>query len=190
VSKHWKPGRQTVELRPSRIRRDPVPRLDDKVEPDSPEREIWGGVAGVVLFGVVCAVLVLGVSEITSHRSAAAPASSPRFPHCWEGPAPNCVDDGDTVVIGGERVEIAGIDAPEIRGAKCTEERSRGIAAAVRLDELLNRGTVTVTGAPERDSDGQLLRHVQVDGKDVAGAMTAAGVARELGGGRRSWCAE
>jgi endonuclease YncB( thermonuclease family) len=40
----------------------------------------------------------------------------------------------------------------------------------------------------DRDVYGRLLRDVQVDGADVDEAMMSAGVARDYGGGRRSWC--
>jgi endonuclease YncB( thermonuclease family) len=39
-----------------------------------------------------------------------------------------------------------------------------------------------------RDSYGRLLRNVAVNGEDVGQAMISAGVAREYGSGRRSWC--
>ena len=54
---------------------------------------------------------------------------------------------------------------------------------------LLNSGVVTMSSI-ERDRDvyGRLLRNVAVNGADVGEAMVSAGVAREYGGGRRSWC--
>jgi endonuclease YncB( thermonuclease family) len=187
VSKHWKPGRQTVELRPSRIRREPV-RIEPKVEPQSREREVWGAVAGVVLLAITCTALAVGFSTVTNFRGAAAadPAEA-AFGHCYNHGGPNCVLDGDTVLINGEWVEIAGIDAPEIGAARCPEEASRGIDAAVRLVSLLNSGKVTV-GGTDREPDGRLLRHVEVDGQDVGAAMIDAGVAREYGSGPLSWC--
>ena len=40
----------------------------------------------------------------------------------------------------------------------------------------------------DRDIYGRLLRDVAVDGGDVGEAMINAGVARDYGSGRRSWC--
>ena len=199
VSKQWKPGKKTVELRPaqgaaqgaarpSRIRREPVPLAHREVEPkpDSPERDIRRGVAGVALFGIACAALTVGFSEITSRRSA--PAAPPaEFGHCYNHSGPNCVIDGDTIYLAREKIEIAGLDAPEIGAARCPAERTRGIEAAVTLLELLNRGDVKIASI-EPDADGQLVRKLEVDGRDVAAAMVSADVAREIGGGRRSWC--
>jgi len=192
VSKQWKPGRQTVALQqqPSRVRRAPV-----RIQPQIPvkkaqlrtrEQELWAGVIGIVLLAAACFALIMGVSAIT--RSSGAPSVPPQaFNHCYSGAGPNCVWDGDTINLNGERVEIAGMDAPEIRGAACTEESRRGITAAVRLREILNSGEVKVTGT-ERGADGRLLTRLEAGGRDVATAMIAQDVARGYGGGPRSWC--
>jgi hypothetical protein len=47
------------------------------------------------------------------------------------------VIDADTVERAGERWRVAGIDAPEIHGARCPAERQAGILAAARLVTLL-----------------------------------------------------
>ena len=179
------------EPRPSRIRRDPV-RLEVKIEPKprSREREIWTAVAGVALVAAGCTALVVGVSQVTSadgSGAAAATPALPRFDHCQTARDTDCVFDGDSFVMDGQAVEIAGIDAPEIRGARCPGEARRGIQAAVRLRDLLNRGTLDVA-APARSADGRVTRKVEVNGRDVALTMTAAGVAREYRDGPRSWC--
>ena len=190
MSKPWKPGKETVPLRPSRIRRDPV-RLDklDKVEakPWSREREMWGALAGVVLIAAGCAALMVGVSQVTNSKEPAEASAVLRFEHCRTGNQPDCIVDGDTFLMGGETVEVAGIDAPEIRGSGCREESRRGIQAAVRLKDLLNRGPVTLASSG-RDSSGRLVRKVEVNGMDVGTAMVATGFARGLGAGSGSWC--
>jgi endonuclease YncB( thermonuclease family) len=195
VGKIWKPGKETValpaEARPSRIRRDPV-RLDKIPEPTPPsrEREIWTAVAGVLAVAACCTALVVGVSQVTSADSAAAAAAAPsaaKFSYCRTNAQPDCVDDGDTFFLAGERIDIAGIDAPELHPSRCREEARRGIQAAVRLRELLNRGPVTLAAA-RRGGDGRLLRDVVADGLDVGPVMIASGVAREYRDGPRSWC--
>jgi endonuclease YncB( thermonuclease family) len=185
VSKPWNPGRKTVELAPSRIRREPV-RLDTKVTPPSPEREIWMTVTGVVLVAIACAALAIGIAYTTLMSDDPAPPP-PAFGHCYNQGGPNCVVDGDTIYFAGEKVEIAGMDAPEIRGAHCEQEANRGIQSAVRLVELLDSGPVTVSGAL-RDLDGQIRRTVEVDGRNVAQRMIDAGAARELGSANEGWC--
>lgn len=69
MSKQWKPKKDTVELRPSRIRREPV-RADKplglglgwKVQWDSREWEIRLAIAGIIFFtlGINAVVYVIG----------------------------------------------------------------------------------------------------------------------------------
>ncbi|HVM23220.1 MAG TPA: thermonuclease family protein [Sphingomicrobium sp.] len=122
-------------------------------------------------------------------RASASTGTRQLFTFCHSGGGMNCVVDGDTFWIGGEKVRIAGIDAPETHPPRCEQEARLGAAATAKLRELLNSGAVTMTSI-ERDRDryGRLLRNVAVDGRDVGEAMVSAGVAREYGGGRRSWC--
>jgi endonuclease YncB( thermonuclease family) len=196
VSKPWKPGRKTVALQPavrrSRIRREPVrlePQIDPvKAEARAREREMWGGVAGVVLFGVALALLVVGISVATIfHEDRAAAARALRFGQCYNAEGPNCVLDGGTIYVARQKVTIAGVDAPQIQGARCENERARGIEAAVRLADLLNGGQVTVS-APFRDPYGRAVRKVRVGGDDVGETMIDAGVAREYDGTAQAWC--
>jgi endonuclease YncB( thermonuclease family) len=99
------------------------------------------------------------------------------------------VVDGDTFWIDGQKVRIAGIDAPETHPSRCEDEARLGNRATEQLHALLNSGAVTMTGIDrDRDRYGRLLRNVAVNGADVGEAMIAAGVAREYGRGRRSWC--
>ena len=111
------------------------------------------------------------------------------FGYCHTGGGTNCVVDGDTFHINGDKVRIAGIDAPETHPPRCPEEARLGNEATVMLRGLLNSGAVTMTGIDrDQDSYGRLLRNVAVNGQDVGEAMIAAGVARDYGTGRRSWC--
>ena len=97
--------------------------------------------------------------------------------------------DGDTFWFEGQKVRIAGIDAPETHDYRCPSELALGNAATEKLHALLNGGTVTMTSIDrDRDVYGRLLRNVAVNGADVGVAMVSAGVAREYGGARRSWC--
>lgn len=200
MSKHWKPGGQTALVRPSRIRREPArvpgsrirrappPPPEKKVEPPSEEREIIGGIAGVTLLAAAIAAVTVGISAATILRSdPSAAARAARFGQCYNAPGPNCVVDGDTIQFAGQQLQIAGISAPMINGARCDNERQSGIKAAVRLADLLNRGKVATAGEV-RDSDGQTRTKVEVDGLDVGVAMVNAGVARSSADGPGSWC--
>jgi endonuclease YncB( thermonuclease family) len=111
------------------------------------------------------------------------------FSYCHSGGGTNCVVDGDTFYIDGEKVRIAGIDAPETHPPRCAYEAKLGNEATEKLHALLNSGAVTMTSIDrDRDLYGRLLRNVAVGGQDVGEAMISAGVAREYGRGRRSWC--
>ena len=192
MSKPWTPRKPTVELRPSRIRREP-PRVEKKAEakkarPVSREQEIMLGIAGVVLFAIIIAIVTIGFSAITGHDDpTAATDQSQQFVRCGVGDGSNCVIDGDTVRIADETVEIAGMDAPKLRSAACAAEAERGAEAVERLIELLNGGKVEIAGNL-RGPDGQLKTRVTVDGRDVGAAMVASGAARDPASGPASWC--
>ena len=180
--------RQPVAARPSRIRRDPPPVQKQKLDKVaiSEERQIWGGVAGILLFAAVLAVGTVGISAATLFHSGAPSAPPPRFGQCYNAGGPDCVLDGDTIYLAGEKVKIAGMETARIQGARCDDERSRGIDAALQLASLLNKGNVTL-GGTERDGDGQLRRTVEVDGQDVSSAMIGSGAAGQPGSDR-NWC--
>lgn len=115
--------------------------------------------------------------------------SGPVFGLCHGGGGRNCVVDGDTFYLGGAKVRIAGIDAPETHPPRCAQEAQLGEAATEKLRALLNSGAVTMTSIDrDRDQYGRLLRNVAVDGADVGAAMVGAGVARDYAGGKRGWC--
>jgi endonuclease YncB( thermonuclease family) len=196
VSKHWKPDKKTVALnpvaRPSRIRRDPVP-INGNVpaKPRRPsntrERELYFGIAGVLVFAAAIAAGIFGLSIFTVIRAdPAADARAAQFGQCYNAQGPNCVVDGDTFYVAGTRVEIAGIEAPGIADARCPAEHDRGVAAAVELAELLNSGRVTIGGAT-RDPSGRAVRTVEVKGRDLATIMIDRSLAREAGSSP-SWC--
>ena len=192
MSKHWTPRKTTVEMRPSRIRRDPVrlverPSQVARTAVRSREQEMWGGVTGVLLMAAALLTLVVGVSIATMlHDDPGADARAGQFGQCYNGGS-NCVVDGNTIYVGGDRIEIAGVDAPAIQDARCPKERERGIDTATRLAELLNAGSVTVGGA-FRDPSGRWVQKVQVNGEDIDGKMIAMGLARPYYGNQQSWC--
>ena len=189
MNKPLKLTKKPIELAPgSRIRRQPVP-VQKAPEPPTPEREVLGGIAGITLFAVALAVLILGLSIATLfHEDPSAAARAAQFGQCYDAQGSNCVLDGDTIYVEGQKIEIAGLKAPKIQGAQCDEERTRGIDAAVRLASLLNSGKVSV-GPSIREPDGQLRQKVEIGGNDVASAMIGAGVARDYGN-TNGWCSQ
>jgi micrococcal nuclease len=111
------------------------------------------------------------------------------FGACYSGGGTNCVVDGDTSWIDGEKVRIADIDAPETHPSRCAEEARLGDAATARLRALLNTGPVELVSA-DRDTDryGRKLRIVMQNGRSVGTTLADEGLARRWEGRRRTWC--
>lgn len=86
------------------------------------------------------------------------------------------VTDGDTLTLGGERIRLFGIDAPE-RGQRCGAGWACGDAATDRLRAL-------VAGAPlrctlrDRDRYGRAVATCTAGGVDVGERLVAEGLAR------------
>jgi endonuclease YncB( thermonuclease family) len=108
---------------------------------------------------------------------------------CFIGGGYNCVVDGDTIWLHGVKIRIADIDAPETHKPRCQSEKELGDRATVRLQQLLNGGTVTLQPI-DRDHDiyGRELRLVLVNGVSVGDTLVSEGLARWYAGGRRPWC--
>lgn len=138
--------------------------------------------------------LVLGEARVVTDAPAplfGRPAATrTRFTLCHSGGGNNCVVDGDTFRMGGEKIRIADIDTPETHPARCAREAELGAAATNRLHALLNSGTVSLdTAGRDADRYGRKLRLVSVDGHGVGETLVAEGLARPYTGGHREgWC--
>ena len=104
------------------------------------------------------------------------------------------VTDGDTLRCNGQRVRIAGIDAPELAGSpRCTPRRVRELATSKNpaqcdhaqaissrdaLRAFLARGPVMVEPVGV-DRYGRVLGRVSVNGRDVGQWLVRQGLARE-----------
>lgn len=120
---------------------------------------------------------------------ASALALAAAFALCAPGPRTTCVVDGDTFWLGGEKIRIADINAPETHGAACAAEAARGAAASRRLVMLLNAGPFALAaGARDRDRYGRLLRTVTRQGSSVGEQLVAEGLAERWQGRRGTWC--
>jgi len=111
------------------------------------------------------------------------------FSFCHTGGGYNCVVDGDTIWLQGQKIRIADIDTPETHDFRCASEKALGERATQRLRQLLNNGTVTLQPI-DRDEDGygRKLRLVLVNGSSVGDTLVSEGLARWYEGGRRPWC--
>jgi len=133
----------------------------------------------------------VGFASATGPASATRSASAVRanFGYCHTGGGTNCVVDGDTLWLAGQRIRVADIDAPETHVPRCAAEQQLGNQATRRLQQLLNGGAVSLQ-AIDRDEDryGRKLRVVLVDGRSVGEMLVGEGLARPYQGGRRPWC--
>lgn len=126
-------------------------------------------------------------------QTAGAPVSegvSATFTLCDSGTRLNCVVDGDTFWMNGEKIRIADIDTPELNPARCTSEKAKGEAAKRALLSELNAGRFELAALGPDDTDvyGRKLRTVMRDSHSIGDRLIAKGLARPWTGSRRSWC--
>jgi endonuclease YncB( thermonuclease family) len=101
------------------------------------------------------------------------------------------VIDGDTFDYAGERIRVADIDTPEVRGG-CPFETALAARATARMRVLLAQGPFELHPlANGRDEDryGRKLRIVTRGGRSLGDMLVAEGLARTWTGRREPWCA-
>lgn len=101
------------------------------------------------------------------------------------------VTDGDTFrLTTGERIRIAGIDAPEIHEgqAHCRLEIERGLESARQLRAMIDGQAVTIVRVGH--SYNRTVARITFEGRDLAAELVRRGIARPWP--RRSpkpdWC--
>lgn len=151
--------------------------------------KVWGGIAA----GVFSLVVIGDLSAPGTPTTVAAPAAvtAPAAPVAVPAAAPAAVPvtgparpaapvvpqrrtatvtdvvDGDTLVVGGQKVRVLGIDA-------CEAGTDGGEQAIATAETLLEGRQVTLRTQPgvDRDRDGRLLRYVDLSsGADFAESM-------------------
>lgn len=102
----------------------------------------------------------------------------------------DCIADGDTLYVAGEKVRVADIDTPEISEPQCESERALGERATKRFMELVNAGSFELRAWEGRDKDqyGRKLRVLVRDGRSLGGILVEEGLARTWSGRRKPWC--
>lgn len=100
------------------------------------------------------------------------------------------VVDGDTLRVGGERVRIANIDAPELPpSAKCWAEAALSLQAAEALQGYADRSAGLRLERDGVDRYGRTLARVKVGEVDVGEALIDRGLAARWTGRKWDWCA-
>ncbi|MEG3088053.1 thermonuclease family protein [Sphingomonas sp. PB4P5] len=156
-------------------------------------RRTWGvsGIALWLLGGVLGGVALERLApDLSLFGAAAAPTvTGTLFDLCFRGGGTNCVVDGDTFWMAGEKIRIADIDTPETHPSRCALEADLGGRATLRLQTLLNAGPVTlVTAGRDTDRYGRKLRVVERGGVSLGDKLVAEGLARRWTGRRQPWC--
>lgn len=154
-----------------------------------------GGGVEIKLIGLIAAGTVMGGAIGIggfNYFEASAPAEQAartRLTLCSGQVRSNCVVDGDTFWLNGQKIRIADIDTPKINPPRCAAEGERGNRAKVRLLELLNAGPFTLDTI-DRDEDryGRKLRVVTRGGRSLGDMLVSEGLARTWSGRREPWC--
>jgi micrococcal nuclease len=128
---------------------------------------------------------------IVSMVALAAPAlAADRFSLCSDHWQADCVVDGDTLLMDGQKIRLIDIDAPEISKPLCQAEYDLGQKATLRLLELLNAGDVQAIPSGRRDKDvyGRKLRLLTVNGESAGSLLVSEGLAAKWQGRHHRWC--
>ena len=135
------------------------------------------------------AILFCAVSLVPPVEAAQSTVTT-KFAKCSTRARKNCVVDGDTLWINGEKVRVADIDAPEISTPKCPSELALGNRATRRLIELVDEGPFQLQSWPGRDTDryGRKLRVLVRDGRSLGDRLVSEGLVRTWSGRREPWC--
>lgn len=100
--------------------------------------------------------------------------------------------DGDTVAIGGERIRLLNVDAPESFRPRCERELVAGLRAKERLAELLRAGYVWIERQGQDRYRRTLARLLLVQAssgapRDVGAILVSEGLAVLWQSGRAAW---
>ncbi len=142
------------------------------------------------IIGCAFIALILGATSLSTFVEPAQSTVTARFAKCSSSIQKNCVVDGDTLWLDGQKVRVADIDAPEISTPRCSSELALGNRATDRLIELVNEGPFQLQAWPGRDTDryGRKLRVLVRDGRSLGDRLVAEGLARTWSGQRQPWC--
>ena len=170
MSKHWNPRFVESGRRP-RGRRPRRRAATWRVSAAEVRLVLLGG----LFAGLVVAQLSNGSSSGTEDEA-------------WRQAPRVRIVDGDTFWYGGEKIRIADIDTPEVRG-RCPYETQLAAQATNRMSALLAAGPFELH-AVERDTDryGRKLRVVTRGGRSLGDQLVAEGLARTWTGRREPWC--
>lgn len=117
----------------------------------------------------------------------ATPAAA--FEKCGSGQRINCIVDGDTFWLNGEKIRAFGYDTPEPTTNICGGQKERQLAAKAsdRLLELFSTTEITIE-RQGKDKYGRTLAIVRSNGRLVGDMLISEGLARRYPDGTEFWC--
>ncbi len=184
MSKHWTPSTPPKTRRgwAGQWSRHRWPIRNRHRKPASSAGEIRLVLLGGIFAGLAYILVPLGASDMAvaeAGRSGGRTAANPTALR---------IIDGDTFHYGGEKIRIADIDTPELRG-RCAYETQLAGRATRRMDQLLRQGPFELRSVG-RDEDryGRKLRIVTRSGRSLGDILVAEGLARTWTARREPWC--
>ncbi|MFC3722796.1 thermonuclease family protein [Neoaquamicrobium sediminum] len=108
------------------------------------------------------------------------------MPICGSGKRINCVVDGDTIWVRGEKIRLEGFNAPEMNGS-CDRERRMAVQARDELRRALDGRAFTIE-RNGKDRYGRTLATIRVGEREVGAELISKGLAHEWRGFKESWC--
>lgn len=167
---------------------------------------------GMIFLAVI--VLFFGLHQLFlalyPPASSSPPASAPIAVHApsdWNSEITSSIRviDGDTVDVEGERFRLVGLNTPETVEPRCAAERTLGMQAKERLQQLLAGGTARLTrvacacppgtAGTKQCNYGRSCGVLSVNGQDVADTLVREGLAAAFHCGAtscpplpRPWC--
>lgn len=177
MSKHWNPKSDRFGVgrrRPPRM--SPGGRRHGPEYASKPTGELRLMLLGGIFLGLAYAVIPAGEVAIADGGA--------MIEDSWAA----VIVDGDTFDYRGQRIRIADIDTPEVKG-RCTYESRLAAQATDRMEQLLHAGAFELH-AIDRDEDqyGRKLRVVTRGGASLGDQLVAEGLARTWTGRREPWC--
>jgi len=110
------------------------------------------------------------------------------FAFCGRSGLNNCVADGNTFWMKGVKMQLAGIEVPQIDRARCMEERQRGFVAKVRLRDMLNAGAFDVASSGAAGGQATERKRLSRSGVSFADQLVREGLAHPASAKNQSWC--
>ena len=110
------------------------------------------------------------------------------FAFCGRSGLNNCVADGNTFWMKGVKMQLAGIEVPQIDRARCMEERQRGFIAKVRLRDMLNAGAFDVASSAAAGGQATERKRLSRSGVSFADQLIREGLAHPISAKNQSWC--